>query len=119
MKYSKALESHPNCPTGRRQFTTIAALGRYAFPSIADNRMRTRAAMILLIRAGFVELSALHITDRRVSAVFSLHAKAGNAIIAGALAASAKISYDQLPTISPRECDKAIKKYVPPQLHIT
>lgn len=113
MKFTKARESHPTCTAGRRQFTTIAAMGRYAFPSIADNRMRTRAAMILLIRSGFVELSALHVTDRRVSAVFSLHPKATADMIAGALHASTKVRYDLLPTILPKKCLEIIKKNVP------
>lgn len=109
MKFTDARHSHPQMPAGRRQYTTLAALGRYLFPEISGNRQRVRAAMVLLIRAGFIELSSIHISERRVSAGFSLHAKATRGIVQSAEAQSGKIAYDRLSSISSRECLRILK----------
>ena len=119
MQFEKAIKSHKT-KIGTDQFTIIYSLGRAIFPRVGNTLTRNRAAMVILIKAGYVVISKMigrKEVESEPTALFSLAPDTPKKVIEAAENASFHIGYDLLVNMSKKQAEALLEKYATKNLH--
>ena len=119
MQFDKAIKSHKT-KIGTDQFTIIYSLGRAIFPRAGKIDTRNRAAMVILIKAGYVVISKMigrKEVESEPTALFSLAPDTPKKVIEAAENASFHIGYDLLVGMSKKQAEALLVKYATKNLH--